>query len=1616
MKIYKLILLLLFTFPYLTNSQVKVDSGGYSSSFPGVDAAGRNSFPSGMPYLSGNSTGRPVPTNDWWSKLVKSGQADNLFNYPLTMKTVNDGLIVTYIPFGVIGDSSPIKVGLTGLNASNTTVSDYSDWTVTMNWSSGLNNMSATAGIGMPFLYFTKADNNQVAIQISNGNVTISDNKIIILDASNGADFVIFAPLGSIWSKQNNVYTLNENGKNYWSMAMLPQEYSNLSSEIEKLEEFAFAFPSNTAVSWEYNEKTSKVRTTFTVSTEVKEGINNKIYQGLLPHQWGNLAEDSPAPNGKIYSSIRGDLKILEGNTFTVENTFSGILPTLPNLAFKSVEFDIGGLNNKISELENSQLDLWTDSYNEGQLMNRLVQTGRIANEIGNFEARDKILNTIKNRLENWLTYTPGEIAFMFYYDPNWNSLLGYPSGHGQDNNINDHHFHWGYFIHAAAFIEQFEPGWVNNWGNMVNLLIRDAASYDRNDSLFPFLRNFSPFAGHSWANGFASFPQGNDQESTSESMQFASSLIHYGTLTNQNDIRDLGIYIYTTEQSAIDEYWFDKNNRVFGSNQRYGLISRLWGNSYDNGTFWTSDITASYGIELYPIHGGSFYLANDTSYVNKIWNEIEQYTEILNPNSKNPNLWYDTFWKYLAFADPSKAIELYNLSPDRILKFGISDAQTYYWLHSLNVLGKFQPNITADYPIAMAFYKDGKKIYTAHNYSNQNKVIHFSDGYNLNVPAGKLITSEDLDVKGVLSTNFYSAYPNNTLDLVLDSPNNDLTKVVFYLGQNEIGTDMVPPYQIKSPELPLVINSFYAKLFIDDNYGISNQINVVVGEQIPFNGNQNIIPGTIQAGYYDEFEGGKGQNISYLDLSKGNYGDLRLNENVDVGLSQVEGATIGWIDAGEWVEYSINAEKTGYYNLNIRFASGNASGGGPFNVLLDNQVIKENISLSSTSSSNWTTFSTKLLSDLPVTKGKHILRLDFLGGQFNLGKLSFEFKRELDYPVPIAIAGNNRSVILPNTSTILDGSASSYQGTENLSYLWEQIYGPSIIDFQDSLSLTTTINNLVKGVYKFRLNLKTPNLTDSDEIIISVNETGNQVPSIYISLPKSEIKLGDSLLVESVASDLDGSISEVQFFSNDTLFKKINSFPFQTFLKPNKIGNSSIKAKAFDNLGAESYSNEVSVNVLESKICKFSSNQAQQGSFSLGYKVSFETIGSSVIITFELLDKDKTGLVAYLWQKSPFAEFQLEEISPNVFSKTITGLNQGEKLSFACKFAFAGGLAVTNYFDYSVGSDCSETDDTEAPTDFQAIISSISSNSISFKLFANDNSGKIIYVINQNEIEKLINGNSGDTTNFSYLGLSSNTNYNFNLKAKDSNGNISNTIINLTSTTLESSNTNCNGQSNESQQGNFEIGYNYSISTEQNNVIIEFQLLDQKSDVIAYLWNKNPFKESSMTSLGNNRFKIILENQTTNTSVSFAVKFAFAGGLVVTKYFDYIVGDNCTGLKDSDDDGVDDSIDLCPNTNSGIIVDSNGCEIILSLNKEIDDLYIYPNPFTSYFMIKFNQNYADYVNFNLYDLKGIKLFSRKYVLSGDKILVENFSKGTYLLEIFLNGNSEKSQILKLIK
>ena len=66
-----IIILTLFSFHSTLNGQViNVGKGGYTTTFPGTDVAGRNGFPTGTPYLIDSLKGKPIPTNDWWSSAI----------------------------------------------------------------------------------------------------------------------------------------------------------------------------------------------------------------------------------------------------------------------------------------------------------------------------------------------------------------------------------------------------------------------------------------------------------------------------------------------------------------------------------------------------------------------------------------------------------------------------------------------------------------------------------------------------------------------------------------------------------------------------------------------------------------------------------------------------------------------------------------------------------------------------------------------------------------------------------------------------------------------------------------------------------------------------------------------------------------------------------------------------------------------------------------------------------------------------------------------------------------------------------------------------------------------------------------------------------------------------------------------------------------------------------------------------------------------------------------------------------------------------------------------------------------------------------------------------------
>jgi endoglucanase Acf2 len=324
----------------------------------------------------------------------------------------------------------------------------------------------------------------------------------------------------------------------------------------------------------------------------------------------------------------------------------------------------------------------------------------------------------------------------LFYYDSNWGTLIGYPASYGSDEHLNDHHFHYGYWIRAAAEIARRDAAWAQpaSWGTLVQLVIQDIANWDRTNPCFPYLRNFDVYEGHSWASGDGRFADGNNNESSSEGMNAWASLILWGEATGNRTIRDLGVYLYATEASSIEQYWFDVDGDNFMNAYQHNYASMIWGAKTVYETWFSADPQMVRGINMLPLTSTSLYLGYRPNTVSG--NIAQLVTEF---GSNKWTTWQDVLWGYQALADANGAVALYQANLGYAPEAGETRAHTYSMLYSLKALGQVDTSVTADTALYNVFKNGATITHVAYNAGSAPRQVRFSDGTVLTVPAGAL-------------------------------------------------------------------------------------------------------------------------------------------------------------------------------------------------------------------------------------------------------------------------------------------------------------------------------------------------------------------------------------------------------------------------------------------------------------------------------------------------------------------------------------------------------------------------------------------------------------------------------------------------------------------------------------------------------------------------------------------------------------------------------------------------------------------------------------------------------------------------------------------------------------
>ncbi len=144
-------------------------------------------------------------------------------------------------------------------------------------------------------------------------------------------------------------------------------------------------------------------------------------------------------------------------------------------------------------------------------------------------------------------------------------------------------------------------------------------------------------------------------------------------------------------------------------------------------------------------------------------------------------------------------------------------------------------------------------------------------------------------------------------------------------------------------------------------------------------------VPGWIEAENYDV--GGEGS--AYHDSSVGNAGtSYRTGENVEIAAlgSASNGHLVGWIVAGEWLEYSISAAVSGTYDIHIRVASD--SDAGKFYMQIDGKMLGAVRNVQDTG--GWSSWDTVTIPDVDIKEGWHKVRIISAASGYNLDGFSF--------------------------------------------------------------------------------------------------------------------------------------------------------------------------------------------------------------------------------------------------------------------------------------------------------------------------------------------------------------------------------------------------------------------------------------------------------------------------------------------------------------------------------------------------------------------------------------------------------------------------------------------------
>jgi len=788
-----------------------------------------------------------------------------------------------------------------------------------------------------------------------------------------------------------------------------------------------------------------KVETSFTLETKNYDtgAENQNTIMAFLPHQWRNTTANFSFINDANYISLLGEMKAAQGTSFSLEYDFGGMPPFMPKPMDMSAE-QMDRLMAIIQERADVSAGFNGNTYAKGlgEESNMML----MARELDH-PAYATLKENLKTELIDWLTFSEDEKTEKSYYFaeyPDYGAIIGFPPGYGSQG-FNDLHFHNGYFIIGAARLMLVDEDFKEQYGPMVKLIARSYASwlrYGEDDMKLPYLRNFDPYLGHSFAGGTGD-GGGNNQESTSEALNSWFGIYELGVALNDQEILNMGATGFMLEGKAADAYWFDRYGDI-PDEYPCDYVGVLRTNNLSMSTFFSGDPAWAFGIQFVP--GDHFYnyvYDGDSAHYSEILaNMIDdrntmEYTLADDATIYNFSETYDIYenikemgaylggylMNSMQYYAPHSVIEMLDslyINEGGDWRTHVNSATNYYVSGANSTYGRPAAGYYTDSP-SSAVFRDANDdlVYILYNHTDEAKDIHIYDASGalietINVAAGGMYNSKDqnpapsVQFELINDGDIYIQDSERTLELAVSDKDNNVVSVELFINDSLVNSFEESPYTYSWTPTQTGLVTLTAKVIDADNQIAADTVTVevIANDQAPYNGTAFYVPGTVIPAV--EWDLG-GELIAYEDEDAGNNGaGVRQDEDVDTeGGSGLDG-NIGWVRDGEWLEYTINVNATDEYDVSVNYAS--AYGGANFNLFFDDELKAESQQPEQTTS--WADYQDYVVKGVALEAGEQVMRIAFVSGGANLKSFTFEVNTDTATELT-----ENSSTLLPKVA-----------------------------------------------------------------------------------------------------------------------------------------------------------------------------------------------------------------------------------------------------------------------------------------------------------------------------------------------------------------------------------------------------------------------------------------------------------------------------------------------------------------------------------------------------------------------------------------------------------------------